>query len=25
MDNARIADQLEALAGLFELADANPY
>jgi len=25
VDNARIADQLEALAGLFELADANPY
>ena len=25
MDNARIADQLEALAGLFELAEANPY
>jgi DNA polymerase (family 10) len=25
MDNARIADQLEALAGLLELADANPY
>ena len=25
MDNARIADQLEALAGLLELAEANPY
>ncbi len=25
MDNARIADQLEALAGLFELAGSSPY
>src|SRR4051812_30978564 len=25
VDNARIADQLEALVGLLELADANPY
>jgi DNA polymerase (family 10) len=25
VDNTRIADQLEALAGLLELADANPY
>ncbi len=25
MDNARIADQLETLAGLLELAEANPY
>ena len=25
MDNARIADRLEALAGLLELAEANPY
>jgi len=25
VDNARIADQLETLAGLFELAEANPY
>ena len=25
MDNARIADRLEALAAVLELADANPY